>query len=351
MLGASLVRPRAATVCGLLSVLALAGCATQTKSAVTVSGTTLTIYPSQPPRRWRRRNRGGRARRRAAGAAAGRHDGRASSRCASTLRSTARSSLTTPAPRSRTPRRSPTSARSVPGTSQDSVPITNELGLLQVSPTDTAVYLTQSTPEVSRLARHLLSLELDVPRDVRPRGPRPAPRRPRRSRRRCTRSGLSKLYVTDDGVALRRLDRRRGARRRRQAGTRDRLQRLGDADAVFYGGNTPPSPRSRRLTRRRPPARPSCSCPRRSTTTPSPPSSPPRAQQQPLRLLARVRPVGPHPGRAAVRHRVHRRVRARAGPRGHLRLRGGVRADSCPQGGRDPGRQPRHRGQGLPEPA
>jgi ABC-type branched-subunit amino acid transport system substrate-binding protein len=36
-----------------------------------------------------------------------------------------------------------------PGTSQDSVQITNELGLLQVSPTDTAAYLTQAVPAVS----------------------------------------------------------------------------------------------------------------------------------------------------------------------------------------------------------
>src|SRR6185312_1229212 len=35
-----------------------------------------------------------------------------------------------------------------PGTSQDSVQITNELGLLQVSPTDTATYLTQAVPGV-----------------------------------------------------------------------------------------------------------------------------------------------------------------------------------------------------------
>ncbi|MGH2894231.1 MAG: hypothetical protein ACRDPM_13355, partial [Solirubrobacteraceae bacterium] len=49
MLGALLHRPRALIACGLLAALALAGCATQTKSAVTVSGKTLTIYASRPP--------------------------------------------------------------------------------------------------------------------------------------------------------------------------------------------------------------------------------------------------------------------------------------------------------------
>ena len=52
MLGAFLHRPHAATACGLLAALALvvSGCASQTNSAVTVSGTTLTIYAGQPPR-------------------------------------------------------------------------------------------------------------------------------------------------------------------------------------------------------------------------------------------------------------------------------------------------------------
>src|ERR1700761_8462056 len=53
MLGASLPRPHAASACGLLVALALAlalaGCAARTNSAVTVSGTTLTVYASQPP--------------------------------------------------------------------------------------------------------------------------------------------------------------------------------------------------------------------------------------------------------------------------------------------------------------
>lgn len=41
-----------------------------------------------------------------------------------------------------------------PGTSGVSVQITNELGLLQVSPTDTAVYLTRSTPAVGGAPLH-----------------------------------------------------------------------------------------------------------------------------------------------------------------------------------------------------
>ena len=58
------------------------------------------------------------------------------------------SSPTTRAPRSRTPARSPTSARFRPGASADSLGITNAQDLLQVTPTDTALELTQATAAV-----------------------------------------------------------------------------------------------------------------------------------------------------------------------------------------------------------
>lgn len=146
--GAALARPRAGSIVAVVGcLLALAGCSTQTKSAVTVSGSKLTIYASQPPV-----GAGGQvatdvleAEKLAlikAGGRAGKYtiafrqlDGRELSDNPRTAlqNSTAIAYL----------------GEIVPGTSQISVPINNELGLLQVSPTDTAAYLTQATPQVS----------------------------------------------------------------------------------------------------------------------------------------------------------------------------------------------------------
>ena len=222
MLGASLVRPRAATVCGLLCVLALAGCATQTKSAVTVSGTTLTIYLSQPPRAG-----GGET------AADVLHAEQLALRQAGTK--VGQFTLRVHAPlqgaelsdNARTAVQDKSAIAYLgeigPGTSQDTVPITNELGLLQVSPADTAVYLTQSTRRSP--ARRAPSIRRARPttRPLRAWSPT-APRRPRRSRPRCTRSACPSCTSQTTGP-LRRLHRGRGAHRRRQAGTRDRLER------------------------------------------------------------------------------------------------------------------------------
>jgi branched-chain amino acid transport system substrate-binding protein len=49
----------------------------------------------------------------------------------------------------------------IPGTSGVSVQITNELGLLQVSPTDTAAYLTRSVPQVKNSPRHFFPAHSD----------------------------------------------------------------------------------------------------------------------------------------------------------------------------------------------
>jgi ABC-type branched-subunit amino acid transport system substrate-binding protein len=147
MLGASLHRPHAAIACGLLLALALAGCATQTNSAVTVSGKTLTIYASQPPG-----GAGGQAAAdvldaehlalQQAGTQVGKFTIKFVKLHGKQISDNARSAV------------QDSSAIAylgeiVPGTSQDSVQITNELGLLQVSPTDTAAYLTEAVPVVS----------------------------------------------------------------------------------------------------------------------------------------------------------------------------------------------------------
>ena len=235
MLGASLHRPRAAAVCGLLSAVALAGCATQTKSAVTVSGKTLTIYLSQPP-----------------GATGGQPaaDVLDAEQLALRQAGTKVASFTV---RTRVVHGSETSdnARSAvqdkssiaylgeiaPGTSQDSVPITNELGLLQVSPTDTAVYLTQPTAQVKGSPGTFYPSSSTYGQTF----ARVVPDSAQEANAIAAEMhslGLSKLYVSDDGspygasiaAAVRAAAAKQGLTTASSAQA---------ADAVFYGGNTP----------------------------------------------------------------------------------------------------------------
>jgi branched-chain amino acid transport system substrate-binding protein len=138
---------RAGLVCAVLGALVLAGCSTTTNSAVTVSGGTLEVYLSQPP--------GGvggqtaadvldaeRLALPAAGVKVGTytvkpivvHGGVISDNARTAIQDTKAIAYI---------------GEIEPGTSQVSVEINNELGLLEVSPTDTAVYLTQPTPAVS----------------------------------------------------------------------------------------------------------------------------------------------------------------------------------------------------------
>jgi branched-chain amino acid transport system substrate-binding protein len=236
MLGASLVRPRAATVCGVLSVLALTGCATQSKSAVTVSGNTLTIYLSQPP-----------------GAAGGQtaadvlHAEQLALQQAGTkvgpftLRVHAPLHGAEISDNARTAVQDKTAiaylGEIVPGTSQDSVPITNELGLLQVSPTDTAVYLTQATPQVSGSPGTFYPSSSTYDQTF----ARVVPNSAQEAKAITAEMhslGLSKLYVADDGSDY-------GASIAAEVRADASKQGLSvtssaaDADAVFYGGNTP----------------------------------------------------------------------------------------------------------------
>ena len=236
MLGASLVRPRAATVCGLLSVLALAGCATQTKSAVTVSGTTLTIYLSQPPRAG-----GGET------AADVLHAEQLALRQVGTK--VGQFTLRVHAPlqgaelsdNARTAVQDKSAIAYLgeigPGTSQDTVPITNELGLLQVSPTDTAVYLTQTTPEVAGSPGTFYPSSSTYGETF----ARVVPDSAQEAKAIAAEMhslGLSKLYVTDDGSPY---GASIAAEVRADAGKQGlaTASSAGDADAVFYGGNTP----------------------------------------------------------------------------------------------------------------
>ncbi|HXO08248.1 MAG TPA: hypothetical protein VN880_09450, partial [Solirubrobacteraceae bacterium] len=129
------------------AAIALAGCSTNAKggaSTVTVSGSTLTVYASQPP--------GGSGGQEAsdmlhaealalqhAGGKAGRYDVKLTPVDGHELSDNARTAI-----------ENKTSIAYLgelqPGTSQISVEITNQQGLLVISPADTAVYLTQPVP-------------------------------------------------------------------------------------------------------------------------------------------------------------------------------------------------------------
>jgi branched-chain amino acid transport system substrate-binding protein len=233
MLGASLVRPRAATACGLLSALALAGCATATNSAVTVGGKTLTIYASQPP-----------------GSAGGQTaaDVLDAEQLALQQAGTSVGRFTVKLVKLHGKEISDNARRAVqdssaiaylgeiePGTSQASVQITNELGLLEVSPTDTAAYLTTTVPGVSgspttfypsRSTYHETFARV-VPTSAQEATAITAEMHS---------LGLSKLYVSDDGgsygAAI-------AAEVRAAAGKQGLsiVSSPAGADAVFYGAN------------------------------------------------------------------------------------------------------------------
>ena len=146
----ALVRSRAVSLCAGLSLLALAGCAggaTANRSQVTVSGSQLTVYASQPP-----------------GASGGQpatdtldaerlalqQSGSRAGKFAVALVTLHGRELSDNA---RTAIQDPTAIAYLgelePGTSQVSVQILNQQGVLEVSPADTAAYLTQATPVVS----------------------------------------------------------------------------------------------------------------------------------------------------------------------------------------------------------
>jgi len=145
-----LVRTRAVSVCACLgTLLGLAGCgAASTKnSTIIVSGSSLTVYASQPPG-----GSGGQAATdvlegeqlalRQAGGAVGKYKLRLVKLDGRELSDNARTAISDKTAIAYL-------GELQPGTSQVSVQILNQQGLLEVSPLDTAVYLTQPTPAVS----------------------------------------------------------------------------------------------------------------------------------------------------------------------------------------------------------
>ncbi len=146
----ALVRTRAVSLCAGLSLIALTGCAgagsAASSSPVTVTGSRLTVYASQPPsgsggpsatdtldaERLALRQAGGRIGKFTVSLVA-LDGGELSDNARTAIQdSTAIAYL----------------GELVPGTSQVSVEILNQQGVLEVSPADTAAYLTQPTPVV-----------------------------------------------------------------------------------------------------------------------------------------------------------------------------------------------------------
>jgi branched-chain amino acid transport system substrate-binding protein len=237
MLGASLPRRHAASACGLLLALALvlAGCAAQKNSPVTVSGKTLTIYASLPP--------GGAGGQTAADVLAAEH---LALQQAGTSVGKFTVRLVTLHGReiSDNARHAVQNSTAIaylgeigPGTSQDSVPITNELGLLQVSPTDTAAYLTEAVPEVSGSPTTFYPSRSTYNETF----ARVVPSTAQEAKAITAEMhalGLSKLYVADDGTpygATVTAEVRADAAKQ----SLSLVSSMASADAVFYGGNTP----------------------------------------------------------------------------------------------------------------
>jgi branched-chain amino acid transport system substrate-binding protein len=234
MLGASSVRPRAVTACGLLLALALVGCSTQSNSAVTVSGTALTIYASQPPG-----GAGGQTAAdvldaeqlalRQAGTKVGQFTVRLVNLHGQEISDNARRAVQNSGAIAYL-------GEIEPGTSQASVQITNELGILQVSPTDTAAYLTQAVPEVSGSPSTFYPSRSTYHETF----ARVVPTTTQEAQAITAEMhalGLSKLYVADDGTPY-------GATvtsEVRADAAKHGLSLVSSAagaDAVFYGANT-----------------------------------------------------------------------------------------------------------------
>jgi ABC-type branched-subunit amino acid transport system substrate-binding protein len=142
-----LARSRAVTVCACLALVAgLAGCSAAGSSTVTVAGSTLSIYAAQPPA-----GAGGQEAKdviaaeqlalQQAGDQAGKFKIRFVRPDGKEVSDNARTAVEDQSAIAYL-------GEIEPGTSKDSLPITNELGLLQVSPTDTASFLTTISPSV-----------------------------------------------------------------------------------------------------------------------------------------------------------------------------------------------------------
>jgi branched-chain amino acid transport system substrate-binding protein len=124
----------------------------------------------------------------------------------------------------------------VPGSSADSLGITNAADMLQVSPTDTALELTQASPVVSGSPDTYYESKSTYHQTfarVVPDSAHEAKAQVQEMRS----LGVTKLYVTDDGGPY-------GAAmahvvKQDAAGTFTIVSRLSDADGAFYGASSP----------------------------------------------------------------------------------------------------------------
>jgi branched-chain amino acid transport system substrate-binding protein len=232
MRGVVLVRTRAVSLCACAALLGLAGCAAQSNTAVTVTGTSLTIYASQSPG-----DAGGQAAADVLDAEQlalpattkiGKFNVRLVPLHGGELSDNARTAIEDKTAIAYL-------GELAPGTSQVSVEITNELGLLEVSPTDTAVYLTQATPAVSGAPGKYYPSSTSFHRTF----ARVVPNTAQEAKAQVSEMqalGLGKLYVASDGgpygasIALE-------VRQDAPSHGLTLVSGPAGADAVFYGGS------------------------------------------------------------------------------------------------------------------
>jgi branched-chain amino acid transport system substrate-binding protein len=244
MLGWAPVRTRAISLCACLSAIALAGCSTQAsggKSAVTVTGTSLTVYASQPP--------GGSGGQAAADTLAAEQlalqqaGGKAGNFTVKLIKLTGAEI----SDNARTAIQNKTTIAYLgelqPGTSQISVEILNQQGVLVVSPADTAVYLTQATPSVPDSPNKFYPSRSTYQQTFARVVPNTAEEAEAQVQQMKT-EGASHLYVADDGQPYGTSIAAEVAHDARQAGisvtqgaAAGPLIRQAGADALFYGSS------------------------------------------------------------------------------------------------------------------
>ena len=343
---------RRGAACALPVALVLAGCAPSTtggNSSVIIAGRTLTIVLGQP---------GGGARgqpardvlaaERLAFDESGGRDGpytlRLRTLAGKTLSDNARAAIADPSTIAYL-------GELVPGTSEVSVEIVNQQGLLEVSPLDTAAYLTQPVPPVSNSVQSFYPGHVTYHETF----ARVVPTSAQEARALVAEmqsEHVSSLYVADDGQrygATLALEIRAAAR---TAGLTVSGS-LGSAQGAFFGGSPasasgraagPPLLRSGRGVG-----------PEHQAVRPLGPvrlrvrgRAQSRRPTASGRLLARL-----HAGQSAARRvrlhlGLHLRLSPRAGTAGRVRLRGDEGGDRRPAVGRRQRRQPCRRRHSLP---
>jgi branched-chain amino acid transport system substrate-binding protein len=227
----ALARGRAAVSCAAVALIAaLAGCGTTTSSTATVTGNRLTVYTSVPSTDQDVYDAEKLALSQAGGKV-GKYTIALKMRIGDTTKEISQNARVAVS-------NSSTIAylgESVPGTSGTSLEITNQVGILQISPTDNALELTQSTPAVSGGVNHYYPSQSSNGYTfgrVVPSGTKEAKAQVQEMQA----LGVSKLYVADDGqpygkaIAL--------AVRSDVKAPMTVTSTPAAADAVFYGTNS-----------------------------------------------------------------------------------------------------------------